>query len=337
MVLALGIAEPTAAEAEDDTARAETLFQEGRKLVDEKRYGEACPKFAASHKLAPAVGTLLNLGDCYQRAGLYASAWLRFVEAIGLAQKLNRPERERAARDRAMLVEPKLTRVTITAKDAVLEVKKDGVVLDEASLGTPIPVDPGNHVIEARARGKKAYTHPFVVTDEPQQIRVLIPALGPGDGKDDPPLPPPVVKEPPKKEPPRREHAPPPPPEPKSPLRTVGLVVAGAGVVGVGVGTFFGLRAMSKWSDSKTRCDASGCDSVGYVAATDAKGAGTVSTIGFVAGGALLAGGVVMFLVAPGGDAKAARAGTLTPEGLTVGVAPSIDPRAPGVLATGRF
>jgi hypothetical protein len=334
VILAIGIAEPTLARAEDDTAKAEALFQEGRKLVEEKRYGEACPKFAASHKLAPAVGTLLNLGDCYQRAGLYASAWLRFVDAIGLAQKLNRPDRERAARDRAMLVEPKLTRVTITAKDAVIEVKKDGVVLDEGSLGTAIPVDPGNHVIEARARGKKAYVHPFVVTDEAQQLRIAIPALGPGDGKDDPPLPPPVVKEPPKKEPPRKE-PPPPPPEKRSPLRTVGVVVAGAGVVGVGVGTFFGLRAMSKWNDSKKTCDATGCDAAGYVSGTDAKGAGTVSTIGFVAGGALLVGGAVMFFVSPSGEAK--RAGTPGEGGVVVGVAPSIDPAAPGFLATGRF
>lgn len=83
-------------------------------------------------------------------------------------------------------------------------------------------------------------------------------------------------------------------------LRTVGLVVAGVGVVGLGVGGFFGLRAMSKKKDADEHCDGSACrDQAGVDLRHDARSAGTISTIAFVAGGVATAAGVVLYLTAP--------------------------------------
>ena len=48
---------PTAV-AQPSGALAETLFQEGKRLLDAERYAEACVKFEQSQKLDPAVGTL---------------------------------------------------------------------------------------------------------------------------------------------------------------------------------------------------------------------------------------------------------------------------------------
>src|SRR5262245_42617967 len=107
-------------------AAAESLFQEGRKLMETKHYNEACAKFAASHKAAPAIGTLLNLADCYEKNSQPASAWARFHDAIALAQRLGRTNREQTARDRADRLEPRLIKLSILSRASGLEVKLDG-------------------------------------------------------------------------------------------------------------------------------------------------------------------------------------------------------------------
>jgi hypothetical protein len=89
----------------------------------------------------------------------------------------------------------------------------------------------------------------------------------------------------------------------------IGLIAGGVGLVGIGVGTVFALRASSKNDDSNANghCDATGCDAQGKASRNDALDAATVSTITFIAGSALLAGGVALFLFAPTSGGSAAR------------------------------
>lgn len=279
--------------SEGSAAAAESLFQEARKLIDAKRFSEACPKLVASHKLAPAVGTLLNLADCYERAGQLASAWARFHEAIALAQHLNRPDREKTAKDRADKLEPRLIRLTIVSQEASAEVKLDGTVLDPAALGAAVPVDPGKHQIEASAKGKKPFSTTIDVSDRVRAPSVEIPAL------DVDPEATKAVTSPPNGDHPPDENA-----SDGSVQRIASFALMGAGVVGVGVGTIFGLKTSSTWSDAKTHCTGLECDRTGVQLATDAKNAGTVSTIAFVAGGVLLAGGAILYFTAPTAPAK---------------------------------
>ncbi len=305
LVLSAGLLSAAAGDAraepsEGSAAAAESLFQEARKLIDAKRFSEACPKLVASHRLAPAVGTLLNLADCYERAGQLASAWARFHEAIALAQRLGRPDREKTAKDRADKLEPRLIRLTIVSEEKGAEVKLDGNVLDAAALGTAVPVDPGKHAIEASAKGKKPFTTTIEVSDRVRAPSVEIPPLdvdpeatkasAAAAGGDN--------------HPPTDNGS-----SSGSGQRIASYVLMGVGVVGLGVGTVFGLKTSSTWSDAKTHCTGLECDRTGVQLATDAKNAGTISTIAFVAGAALLAGGAALFFTAPRGPAKNGAAG----------------------------
>lgn len=296
-VLAFAIAASDARDAyaapepnETSNAAAESLFQEARKLTEAKKYSEACPKFLASYKLAPSNGTLLNLADCYEKNGQIASAWARFHEALSNAQKLNRADREKTARERADKLEPRLIKLTIGAKDHDLEVKLDGSPLDAAVLGTAVPVDPGKHTVEASAKGKKPWSTTIEVSEKNKVASLDIPAL-----EDEPVSSPPANENKPKVEGPGDDGG-------GSNMKIIGIAVGAAGLAGIGVGSFFGLRTSSKWKEAKTHCNTSyECDATGVDLTDQARSSGNIATLGFVAGGALLIGGVVLFLTAPSG------------------------------------
>lgn len=293
MVLAVGLtgaaSRARAEPSEGSAAAAESLFQEARKLMDAKKYSEACPKLVSSHKLAPAVGTLLNLADCYERAGQLASAWARFHEAIALAQRLGRPDREKTAKEHADKLELRLIKLTIAAQEPNVEVKLDGNALDAGALGTAIPVDPGKHTIEAKAKGKKPFNTTIDVAEKFRFPSVEIPTLEVDPDAD------------------KGTVVTPPPPETTkdgSTQRYIGIGLMGGGVIGVVIGTIFGLKTSSKWSEAKTHCTGVDCDRTGVTLAAEAKNAGTTSTIAFIAGGVFLAGGAAVFFTAPTGPPK---------------------------------
>lgn len=84
-------------------------------------------------------------------------------------------------------------------------------------------------------------------------------------------------------------------------LRWTGAVLGAVGVVGLGIGAGFGWAAMSKAKTADDLCDGNACSSQQGVDATNAaRHDATLSTIGFAAGGALLATGVALFIL--GGD-----------------------------------
>src|SRR5262245_62252923 len=111
---ALLFAEPARAQGRGvSIATAEALFREGTALLDEKRYAEACPKLAESHRLDPATGTLLALAFCHEGEGRLASAWAEFAEVAGRARAEGRTDREHVAREHAANLKPRLARLSV--------------------------------------------------------------------------------------------------------------------------------------------------------------------------------------------------------------------------------
>jgi hypothetical protein len=80
----------------------------------------------------------------------------------------------------------------------------------------------------------------------------------------------------------------------------------GLGAVGLGVGAFFGIDAMSKKSESDDNCTP-GCNQKGVDLSHDARTAARISTVGFGVG--LVGVGVgTWLLLTSGGSAETARA-----------------------------
>lgn len=83
---------------------------------------------------------------------------------------------------------------------------------------------------------------------------------------------------------------------PTSPLKIAGFAFAGVGVAGLAVGSTFGLMASNKKSSPQCDAVAKVCDP-GVL--DEARRDATISTVGFVAGAALLVGGLTLVVVAP--------------------------------------
>jgi len=279
-------------------AAAEALFNEGRSLAAKGQYADACPKFEASQKLDPGLGTLLNLAECYEKLGKTASAWAEYKEAIPLARASGSKVRLDLATQRAQALEARLPMLTIRAAGATeeptgLEIRRDRVPVQPAELGSPIPVDPGPHIIEASAPGKQPWSSTVQAADA-SKVDVEVPALSAAAAGAAKPA---AKSAPPVRSPPLESTA---AASSGSSQRTAAVVVGAVGVVGLGLGTVFGLGASSKWSDAKSKCTdyPYGCSPAALDDQSSAKSKAGVSTVAFIVGGAAIAGAAVLWFTA---------------------------------------
>jgi hypothetical protein len=262
------------------------MFREGRELMEANKVSEACGKFAESYRLDRALGTLINLALCHEKEGKTASAWAEFNEAAADAAA-EHDDREAFARKHIAALAPELPRLSLTVAPAAsalssLEIKLDGHVVGKAAWSSSLPIDPGDHELRASADGKRPYLTNFSVKKGAGTTSVAVPAF------DDAPK---AVNLTP---------APPEPPPPASTQRTIGYIATGAGAIGLLAGAAFGLTAISAKGDRDARCDANNlCDQEGLDKDKDARNAATVSTIGFIAGGVLTAGGLFLIFTSP--------------------------------------
>jgi hypothetical protein len=169
------------AQSQAESSLAEALYRQGRQLMAEGKVAEACPKFAESHRLDPATGTLLNLATCHEGERKWASAWLEYSEALTLARHDHRDDRVRFAQARLAELEPKLSFIRVVLSPGAvgpeIETELDGTAVRGPARNVPLPVDPGEHVVEARARGRKAWSERVSIDRDSVNVTVTVPPL----------------------------------------------------------------------------------------------------------------------------------------------------------------
>jgi len=272
-----------------DKAVAEMLFFTARGLMEAGRFTEACTKLAESYRLDPAAGTLLNLAVCHESEGRVASAWGEFRQALSDARKANRPDREELAKNSIAKLEPELPFLTIVVPGFVrvkdLEIVRNGVVLGTGSWGTELPVDPGKVDIVVRAPGFLPKTK-TVTIQRKQHLSTTVDKLDPA----------PVTERIAVVEP------------GWSTKRKIGAGLFVAGLAGAGIGTYFGLKALSErnkandtancpFLDGERRCFDSGA-----TASNNANLAAWGSNIAFGLGGVALLSGTYLFITGKNPD-----------------------------------
>jgi hypothetical protein len=253
VVLAGLLARPAYAQS-GDVAVAQALFDQARRLMAAGNYAEACPQLEESQKLDPALGTVLNLADCYEQQGRIASAWSHFLEAQGMARGTGHLDAEDVARDRAALLATRLSNLIIEVEKSAaatgLRVTRDDAVVGNAQWGMALPTDPGMHVLRATAPGKKSWETTVRLEGDNATATVRIPVL---ESDATAALASMAVALP-ENEPPAPLADRTPTPEPWRGTRTAAVVLAGAGVVAGAVTVVEWIRFENKKSDAQSLC-----------------------------------------------------------------------------------
>ena len=277
------LATPATARAQNaDEGAAESLFQAGKSLLEQKNYEQACPKLSESYRLDPGTGTLLALALCHEGEGRLATAWGEFAEVAARARREHRPDREdsRASTRR---------RSSLPCRCSLLRSRR-------ASRGSSTSRSSATASRWAPVRGPRrfqSYPGPSphrglgarlqaVRHDCDHRVGRRLPVgrrAGPRAR---------ARRKRPGRAARRRAKA--------AAVRRI--ATAGVGVVGVVVGTIFGLRAIQperRLEGGLRRAEQlrSGELLVAYRLALG----GNVSTVAFIAGGALLAAGATMIVV----------------------------------------
>ncbi len=283
----------------DEEKGADETFHEGRALLKDKRYGEACPKFEESQRKDPASGTLLALAYCQELSGLLATSWTSYLAAAQLAEREGHPDRQASARERAATVATRVSKLTVVVPPELLSLPgfhllRDGFEFERASFGMAVPTDGGTHAFQASAPGRVPWTSTVTLLAEHDQKTLILPVLDlvqaegtpvPG-GTGRAPTPPLVAEN----------------DSTGAKLTRAGWVVGAASLVGLGIGTAFTFLAVSKNNQSNQdgHCNPT-CDATGTELRNSALSAARVSTWSFVAGGALAVCSVTLFVA---GNAK---------------------------------
>lgn len=238
-----------------------------------------------------ALGRLLEAQELYRR--------LVREELPSSAPRAFHDARAEATRELAAL-EPRVPKVQLRLDVATddVEVTLDDVIIPSVMLDLPVPLNPGHHVVVARADGRAEARAEF---DAPESETVEVPlTLGPVTSAE---APPPAPAEPPAAAPERR----------RRPLRIAGYSLAAVGLGGVGAGVALLVVGQGKTNEADQLFEDSGCGDAGCSDAIqaeiqalddDSASLRTFGVVGLAAGGAVLATGVTLVVL----DRKGKRA-----------------------------
>lgn len=172
------------ARAQSSTAQAEALFRQGKELVAQGKFAEACAAFEASQKLEPTIATLLNQASCREKNGQLATAWGLFIDAERQSRGATDPngvQLHQVANDHAVKLEPRLSTLAINvpADNRIrgLEILRNNEPVDSGAWNKALPVDGGTYKITARAPGNADWSSTITVGVERDAKTIEIPKL----------------------------------------------------------------------------------------------------------------------------------------------------------------
>ncbi|HEX8790455.1 MAG TPA: hypothetical protein VF765_05845 [Polyangiaceae bacterium] len=301
---------PSSPPSEAQVQAARSLFHEARELHRAGKLDEALDKALAAYHTAPTPVTAMEAGSLLVDLGHLVEArdLLRSVPSLPVSPRES--DKGRDARQQAIALaaslDGRIPKVSLAARPPSATILLDGKPLT-LDAGTWQGVDPGAHALAVLVDGKPCTTINVTLTESEERtidLRDATSACAHERAGDAAPAPSPPPLTPVAAPAPSVMVAPAPAAPPSSaggdnPMRWVGLAIAGAGVVAIGVGGGLALGAKSQYDSVAGQCAPDGCSQAGYDTRNDARSRADVATVVMVVGGVVAAGGVALWLLEP--------------------------------------
>ncbi len=272
----------------EDAATTETavrLSDEASDLFQAGKFADAMDRYERAFALVrrPTLG--VRIARCLEKLGRLNESADRYlaVSRMSLPADL---DPDKAAKQREAIAQagtertalmPRIPSIVVNLTGpSTAGVTIDGQPVPRAVFGLQRAADPGAHHIEARSGADVVARDVTLAEGQVQQValELRMPVQGPDGNTDHKPS--------------------------RSPLRTAGYIGIGVGAAGVVLGAVTGAMALSGKSDLEGKCGPQlACDPAHKSDADAYNTLRTVSSVGFIAGSALAAAGIVIFIAAP--------------------------------------
>jgi hypothetical protein len=302
VALAAGV--PLEQATEEQKAAAKEKYKAGTAAFDARKYEDALKFFQESYNLVSSPNSHLLVARAMARVGRRVDAYNEYravvAEAEAAAQASDKYQQTlQAARNELEEVKAQVGFVTVAPGGTVLVA---GRAIAPSDWGTPYPVEPGTvEVVWTTPSGAEVRQQVSVVAGKPTEIALEPPASGAAAA---------------------------PVPEPTGPVRaepsginqkTLALVTAAIGVVGVAAFAVFGTLNNSKFDDLESQCVDGACPSNLREDSETGRRYQWYANVGLGVGIAGIATGALLFLTAPSSSGPGERAAALsTPAALPV-------------------
>jgi hypothetical protein len=297
---------PAFAQTDEDKAAARQLAADGKKAIDEKRWADAIDRFTRAESLVHSPTHVLFLARAHVETGKLVKAREYYLKIKKETLPTTAPKAFHDAKadgeKELLALEPRIPNLKITVSGAegkTVVVTMDGAVVNAALIDVSRPLDPGEHTVSAKAEGlstEQKFTlaeganETLALTLKPDSAAVVAPPPGGGGDKGAEAGAMPITTD-------------------TSDaggggtngLRIGSYVALGVGVVGLGLGTIFLLKAGSKKKEADDLCPGGACPESQRATINDlddqSKSARTVGTIGMVLGVVGIGAGVTLFIL----------------------------------------
>ena len=135
----------------------------------------------AAVKMTPQVR--YNIALCEENLGQLVAALGNYELAASDAKAANATDVERIVAARLEPLRPRIPKVIVERTDSsrLATISIDGVQLGGAMIGKELPVDPGAHEVEAKARGYEPFSETFEIAEREQKtIQISLVPLSTG-------------------------------------------------------------------------------------------------------------------------------------------------------------